>query len=145
MDKALQSDFHQVRAIVFFDENKDQNWAVNTSPEAMQSLTENIWKDDYYFVVPKLPEVVNFQEPDTGFYVFPNPAGHKLCIVNEAAATEQMRIRLLSTLGECVLDLLIDRQAGIPTEINLGSPARGIYVLESTAAGKKMSRKLIIN
>jgi hypothetical protein len=145
MDKALQSDFHLVRAIVFFDESKDQNWAVNTSPGAMQSLTENIWKDDYYFVVPKLPVAVNFQKPDAGFYVFPNPAGSKLCLVNEEAAAEQMRIRLLSTLGECVLELFIDLQAGIPAEINLGSPAPGIYVIETTTAGKKMSRKLIIN
>lgn len=55
MDKQLQTNYHQVRALLFFNAAPDQNWFVNSSPSALQSLTDNIWYDDYYFNVPSGP------------------------------------------------------------------------------------------
>ncbi|HEX8515981.1 MAG TPA: metallophosphoesterase [Bacteroidia bacterium] len=49
MDKELQSEFRKVRALVFFNSAPDQNWFINSSASALQSLTDNIWNDNYYF------------------------------------------------------------------------------------------------
>jgi beta-mannanase len=49
MDKELQSDYHKTRAMIFFNSAPDQNWFLNSSASALQSLTDNIWYDDYYF------------------------------------------------------------------------------------------------
>lgn len=49
MDKELQSNFRKARALIFFNANPDQVWVVNSSASALQSLTDNIWWDDYYF------------------------------------------------------------------------------------------------
>jgi|GEM_PF-2349392 len=49
MDKELQSDYHKVRALLFFDAAPDQNWFLNSSAGSVQSLTDNIWADNYYF------------------------------------------------------------------------------------------------
>ncbi len=49
MDKELQSNYHKTRALIFFNAAPDQNWFINSSTSALQSLTDNIWGDDYYF------------------------------------------------------------------------------------------------
>lgn len=49
MDKELQSEFHKVRGLLFFDAKADQNWLMNSSSNALQSLSDNIWNDNYYF------------------------------------------------------------------------------------------------
>jgi hypothetical protein len=49
MDKELQSNYRKVRALLFFDAAPDQNWFLNSSSGSIQSLTDNIWYDDYYF------------------------------------------------------------------------------------------------
>ena len=49
MDKELQADYHNARALIFFNAVGEQNWAINSSSGSIQSLTNNIWHDDYYF------------------------------------------------------------------------------------------------
>lgn len=49
MDKELQSNYHKTRALIFFNSAPDQNWFLNSSASALQSVTENIWNDSYYF------------------------------------------------------------------------------------------------
>ncbi|MCW3078466.1 MAG: hypothetical protein JWO32_3075, partial [Bacteroidetes bacterium] len=61
MDKELQSTFHKTRALIFFDAAPDQNWFLNSSSSSLQSLTNNIWNDDYYFAVNPLS--VNVTSP----------------------------------------------------------------------------------
>jgi len=55
LDKELQSDYHKVRGLIFFNAQPDFNWLVNSSPSALQSLTENIWNDNYYFATGSTP------------------------------------------------------------------------------------------
>ncbi|MES2567927.1 MAG: PA14 domain-containing protein [Bacteroidota bacterium] len=55
MDKELHSNFSKVRALIFFNAAPDQNWFVNSSPSALQSLTTNVWRDNYYFGVSAPP------------------------------------------------------------------------------------------
>lgn len=55
MDKELHSNFSKVRGLVFFNAAPDQNWFVNSSPSALQSLTTNVWRDNYYFGVSAPP------------------------------------------------------------------------------------------
>jgi hypothetical protein len=55
MDKELQSEFRKVRALIFFNSAPDQNWFINSSASALQSLTDNIWNDNYYFKTTSTP------------------------------------------------------------------------------------------
>jgi hypothetical protein len=63
MDKELQSNFHKVRALIFFNSAPDQNWFINSSPSALQSLTDNVWSDDYYFGIPNPPISIATSSP----------------------------------------------------------------------------------
>ncbi|HEY6162309.1 MAG TPA: Ig-like domain-containing protein [Bacteroidia bacterium] len=70
MDKELQSDFHRMRALVFFNANHEQNWLINSSPSALQSLTDNIWYDNYYFstgTAPVLNTVISSPSNNSSF------------------------------------------------------------------------------
>ena len=58
MDKELQSDFHKMRALIFFNGNSEQNWFINSSASALQSLTDNIWNDNYYFSTQPAPAFI---------------------------------------------------------------------------------------
>ncbi|MDP1747022.1 MAG: glycosyl hydrolase [Bacteroidota bacterium] len=49
MDKELQSNYHKVRALVFFNGVTEQNWVINSSATSLQSIKDNIWDDEYYF------------------------------------------------------------------------------------------------
>jgi hypothetical protein len=92
MDKELQSNFRKVRGLVFFNESKDQSWAINTSQGSMNSLRDNIWYDDYYFTLPTA-----FAEPVlTENIIYPNPA-NGICYMKEPG-----RIAIYDLLGTCV-------------------------------------------
>ncbi len=73
MDKELQSNFHKARALIFFNSFHEQNWFIDSSPGALQSLTNNIWNDDYYFK----GNAVGIEERHAygeGLYIYPNPS-----------------------------------------------------------------------
>ncbi|MDF2437916.1 MAG: hypothetical protein K0Q95_2292 [Bacteroidota bacterium] len=55
MDKELQSEFRKVRGLLFFDAHADQNWLLNSSSNSIQSVTNNIWNDTYYFKSTAVP------------------------------------------------------------------------------------------
>ncbi|MCE3260841.1 MAG: glycoside hydrolase family 26 [Bacteroidetes bacterium] len=79
MDKELQSNFHKARALVFFNSAPDQNWFMNSSQGAIQSLTDHIWMDDYYFT--NLPPIgVEEHEYGSGLYVYPNPSNGQVTL-----------------------------------------------------------------
>ena len=80
MDKDLQSFFRKTRAIIFFSENKTQTWAVNTSAPALQSLTDNVWMDDYYFLPKVVGPTVLVETGIQGINVYPNPSQGKITI-----------------------------------------------------------------
>ena len=65
MDKEFQTNFNKARALIFFNGAPDQNWLLNSSPSALQSLTDNVWNDLYYFGPPTgpFPISVNISSP----------------------------------------------------------------------------------
>lgn len=73
MDKELQSNFRKARALIFFNANPDQNWLVNSSSNALESIQQNIWSDDYYFKTTAKPVAGKAEEASREGFVFPNP------------------------------------------------------------------------
>jgi hypothetical protein len=63
MDKELEADYRKARALVFFNSSPDQNWFLNSSSSALQSLTDNIWNNNYYFSAPGSPLSVTITSP----------------------------------------------------------------------------------
>jgi beta-mannanase len=59
MDKELQSTFSRVKGLVFFSEYHTGDWRINSSQEALNSVTNNIWNDDYYFETTTPGSTVN--------------------------------------------------------------------------------------
>jgi hypothetical protein len=65
MDKELQSNFHLVRALISFSENKTSDWRINSSAKALNSYNSNIWNDEYYFKDMRPKQVVKAElSPD---------------------------------------------------------------------------------
>jgi beta-mannanase len=58
MDKELQSNFKNIRALVFFSQIVTWDWRVNSTQATIDAISNNIWNDNYYFEI-------STTEPDT--------------------------------------------------------------------------------
>lgn len=134
MDKELQSNFRKARALVFFNGFHEQNWFVNSSAGALQSLIDNIWNDGYYFGT----NAVGIKEPHEyggGLYVYPNPSTG-IVMINYSSKYDKQNftIDITNTLGSRVYS---ERIATIGTEfskaIDLSGLKKGIYYVRMEA------------
>jgi len=120
MDRQLESQFSQVRGLVFFHANTGttQDWKINSSAESLISLQSNIWNDAYYFPAD-IP--MNQQAYRIGFFSlpFPNPAQDKIYVQTESTA----RWRLSGIDGQALAE-------GEGNTIQLNSCVSGYYLLE---------------
>jgi beta-mannanase len=141
MDKELQSNFRKSRALIFFNAAPDQNWFVNSSPYALQSLTENIWQDDYYFERPN--SIGAPAGAENGLFVYPNPTNGAVTIRYSGALLKAAcLVRVTNSLGETVYEETIMPGSGLYLKsINFSSHARGVYFVEIYAEGKKAERE----
>ncbi|MGZ3861571.1 MAG: glycosyl hydrolase [Bacteroidia bacterium] len=145
MNKEMQSNFHKVRALIFFNAYPDQNWTVNSSPYALQSLTNNVWNDSYYF------DVVTGIEKEThaygdGLYVYPNPSTGRVTI---SYTSEKLKsgfiLRIHNAIGETVYSEEIPKTMNsFSKEIDGTAFQKGIYLVELSAKLADISEKKII-
>lgn len=106
MDKELQSNFRKTRALIFFNvaEGTTQDWSVNSTAACLESLKNNVWMDDYYFMVPKPTTPTTLEEAIDGeeILVYPNPAGTFFYIVLPKGSENTRRITIYNTMGQIV-------------------------------------------
>jgi hypothetical protein len=129
MDKEMQSNFHRVQALIFFNAAPDQNWTVNSSPYALQSLTDNVWDDGYYF--SNFNAVVSHHTEAEEFHVFPNPTTGTVVLKYRTSSTKDLyRIRIHNAIGETVYAEEVKGGGGIYKQIDFTSYPKGIYFVE---------------
>jgi hypothetical protein len=152
MDKEMQSNFRKARALVFFNAFPDQNWLVNSSPGALQSLIDNIWYDNYYFSNSD-PMTVKENEYGGGLYVYPNPNnGFVTFSFNSETPKENFTIKVTNVNGQVVYsDAIKLKTESFTKVIDLSTLAKGIYLVElqATQASNKQGdykqiRKMVI-
>ena len=120
MDRDLQTYFSKTRALIFFSEIKSEDWSVNSSTAALNSLRDNIWADDYYF----RPVVQSFNEHKTnGFEVMPNPASSYVQINFEG--DDQVTAELMDLTGRNVLRAFLRNG----DQMDLSALPRGVYLV----------------
>jgi hypothetical protein len=135
MDRELQSEFRKIRGVVFFSETKDQTWAINTSTGSMNSLRDNIWYDDYYFIGPAtgLRENTAAQKE---FRLFPNPGTGRFRIGGSSLKS----MLIYSATGSYLM-----RATVYENEIDLSGLPDGIYLVESDSNGSRHTERLILS
>ncbi|MBA3665565.1 MAG: T9SS type A sorting domain-containing protein [Bacteroidetes bacterium] len=146
MDRELQSNFHKVRALIFFNAVATQNWLVNSSASSLQSLTDNIWNDDYYF---KKSTTVSIEEHEygSGLYVYPNPTNGIITLsYNSTSPKESFSITIYNATGKSIYsEVVIKPTDSFTKQLDLGDLAKGIYLVEmeifNTKNNKKQSTK----
>jgi len=144
MDKELQSNFSRVKGLVFLSANHLGDWRVNSSPEALSSITKNIWKDNYYFedVQISVPDQILFQKECN---VFPNPSSGTFTILHHFKKQSDVEITILNTLGQVIFSEYLKNYTGeLKKEINL-CKAEGIYYLKIRNGGNFISQKIILD
>ncbi|MES2566860.1 MAG: glycosyl hydrolase [Bacteroidota bacterium] len=152
MDKELQSNYHNVRALIFFNANPDQNWLINSSAFALQSLTNNVWNDPYYFPTNLIgiPEQPNLS---AGLQVYPNPAKGMVTVRYPAESENSISLTVLNTLGQTIYQEKIKSiQQAYSTQINFNTFGEGIYIVtltentshDSKTINRRESRKVIV-
>jgi beta-mannanase len=152
MDKELQSNFHKTRALIFFNAVVTQNWMVNSSPAALQSLTDNVWNDDYYFKQTTVS--IEEHEYGSGLYVYPNPTNGLITLsYNSTKPKEFFSIAIYNATGKAIYSESLNKTTDSFTrQIDLGVLPKGIYLVEmevftskiNKENGKKEIRKLVI-
>ncbi|MGZ3865563.1 MAG: glycosyl hydrolase [Bacteroidia bacterium] len=145
MDKEMQSDFHKARALIFFNAYPDQNWFVNSSPYALQSLTDNVWNDNYYFSI--LTGIVMEQHAyGDGLYVYPNPSTGLVTINYSSDKMKNLfSLRIHNSYGETVYSEEIhETMNSFSKEIDGRTFQKGIYLVELTAQLVDIPEKKII-
>lgn len=152
MDKELQSNFHKTRGLIFFNANKTQNWLVNSSSAALQSLKNNVWMDNYYFE-NSITTAVEEHEYGSGLYVYPNPnSGLVTLSYNSSEPKESFSITIYNATGKSVYSEILNKSAeSFTKQIDLSVLPRGIYLVEMEANSRsgnnqkiKEVRKLVL-
>lgn len=145
MDKEMQSNFHKARALIFFNAAPDQNWLVNSSASALQSLTNNVWNDDYYFKSP-LSFIAEKNEYGSGLYVYPNPA-NGLVTINYSSNTvkEDFSIDIYNQAGMKIYsEVLKSGSLSFSKQIDFNTFPRGIYYVQLEASLYEVSEKKLV-
>jgi len=145
MDKEMQSNFHKARALIFFNSAPDQNWFVNSSQEALQSLTDNVWHDDYYFKIP-LAASIKEHEYGTGLYIYPNPSNGIVTISYSSNSIKQeFQIDIVNSTGARVYSTVIKNPSdSFSKQIDFSALPKGVYYVEMEANLHKSSQSEII-
>jgi hypothetical protein len=145
MDKELQSNFNKARALVFFNGAPDQNWFVNSSPGALQSLTNNVWNDDYYFR-SELAVIAEKDEYGSGLYVYPNPTNGIVTIsYTSSSVKEEFNIGITNQLGARIYsETLKAGSDSFTKEIDFSTLPKGIYFVELEASIFEVSQKKLV-
>lgn len=118
MDRDLQSYFRLTRALIFFSEDKSEQWSVNSSAGALQGLKDNIWNDDYYF----FPLTTGHSEMRVPTLVLsPNPASDRISVF--LSNNERIeRLRIFDMAGRTVID-----ERDIDNSIDVSHLPKGVY------------------
>jgi beta-mannanase len=153
MDKELQSNFHKVRALIFFNAIVTQDWRVNSSPNALLSLSNNVWNDDYYFKSNAVSGI-DEHEYGSGLYVYPNPTNGMVTLsYNSTKPKEAFSINIYNATGKVIYSENVNKTTDSFTkQIDLGVLPRGIYIVEmeiftsksNKSQGTKEIRKLVL-
>jgi hypothetical protein len=145
MDKELQSNYKKARALIFFHNAPDQNWLVNSSPGAIQSLIDNIWYDDYYFKKPPTPITVIEEESPDGAVVYPNPTTGPFSLYYYSSETNAAyEISIHSADGKIIYTQNIDHAASsFSKSYNLSELPRGVYFIRVSTDNPGKRRKTL--
>jgi beta-mannanase len=145
MDKELQSNFKKARALIFFNNAPDQNWLVNSSPGALQSLIDNIWYDDYYFKEPSSPIVITEEESQSSAVIYPNPTSGPFSIYYTSAETnDAYEISVFSSNGKLIQTQNIDYATNsFSRNFNLSEFPRGIYFIRISVKNPDKYKKTL--
>jgi hypothetical protein len=156
MDKELQSNFRKARALIFFHAAPDQNWHVNTSAGSLQSLTDNVWNDDYYFRQPAGPAVTPTKEEEKagGLYLYPNPTESKTTLLYASKdVKEEITVSICDMYGRRIhVENLGYNAESFSRTLDLSIYPRGFYSVEVSCqrrgdTGKKrlrVAKKLVL-
>jgi beta-mannanase len=135
VDKELQSNFHLARALIFFNDTTDIAWQVNTSSVSLQSVTDNIWMDDYYF--RPYPLAIN-EENNSPDAIYPNPASRFVHL----ASGESTALNIFAADGTLVGEIPASQTGG---NLDLGFLKDGLYTLSlQSNDGRRKSYKLLV-
>ncbi len=149
MDKEMQSNYRKARALIFFNAAPDQNWFVNSSPYALQSLTSNVWNDNYYF--PEVFGIAPGTTEENAVFVFPNPTDRLVNLNWQLLSSGEKSIRISNCLGEIVYSEELEKNtAYYSKQVDLGGYPKGIYFVEiyseeSGRQGKRRAKKLVLH
>lgn len=149
MDKEMQSNFKKVKALLFFSALVVFDWRINSSPETLRAIRDNVWNDGYYFKRGNTTGIRNEDSSNNVFeiHVLQNQPDRSLAIqINTRRATPvQADMELFNLAGQKIASinhLCLNGQlsASFSTE-NL--PA-GIYVVRVMLADRVLNKKVVL-
>jgi hypothetical protein len=145
MDKDLQSHFRKTRAIIFFSENKTQDWQLNTSPAALKSATDNIWMDDYYFLPKPALTASDVQQDEKTCNLYPNPSDGRFFIEPETRIG-QCQVKVYDIAGKEIMHHMIEPGDESSSGLDLTGHNKGVYYVEirKNIPGDRVLKKLVI-
>lgn len=137
MDMDMQSFFRKARGLVFFHENKEHDWRINSSQPAFDSFYENIWLDNYYFEEGLTGESFP-TEKDPDIIIYPNPVKDVLHIKFSKRGFYEINVLTFS-------GILFSREVteGKKTIISLENLSAGIYFIEFKSEEGKVIKKIM--
>ncbi|MBC8048406.1 MAG: T9SS type A sorting domain-containing protein [Fimbriimonadaceae bacterium] len=91
--------------------------------------------------LPLMPEAIT--DLENAIYIYPNPANDFITIENNSAETFD-RVILQNTLGEIVVEEMLDLHYKGSFNIDVGKFTSGVYFLKASDADKMIVRKIII-
>jgi hypothetical protein len=137
MDKEMKTFFHETRALIFFNTQKEHDWRIQSSQASLDAITSKIWNDPYYFSV-KFVGIPSEELVEAPALAYPNPAKRSFTYVN--ANSDKEKVRIYNYSGTIIFDSVIHK--GEKLEFGNELPA-GVYLMEINNERSLKTQKLI--
>jgi hypothetical protein len=134
----VQSYFSKTRGLIFFNTNKEHDWRINSSVDALNAVKNCFWFEPHFnYLVTDVENMMRNSE--ISFY--PNPfINEGNLIIDEATATEILNIEIHDITGRCVSKLNADNISRFGTEL-----LPGIYFLSVNSKNNRITIRIIKN
>jgi hypothetical protein len=133
MSKELKTNFHNVRALVFFSLQKEHDWRLNSSANALEAARSCLWQSSFFTSAEEIAK------NEDGMQAYPNPFSEEVTIRLDDLNAGTSIVEVSDVLGHVVA-----RYSAVGNQILVGRGLRaGAYFVTAYSGNQRIVRRIV--